>query len=361
MNLADWLWLAGGFALLVTGAEFLVRGASHLAARLGVAPLVIGLTVVAFGTSMPEMAVSAYSSFQGQAGIALGNVVGSNVFNVLLILGLSALVAPLAVAAQIVRIDVPVMIGVSALLWVMSLDGAIAFWESAVLFGGIVAYTLMQIRIARAEKAVAVRKEFGAEFGPRAFPKHAWQVDAGAVLGGLALLVLGSKWLVGAAVSIATAFGVSEVVVGLTIVAAGTSLPEVATSVLASIRGERDIAVGNVIGSNIFNVLGVLGVSGLFRPGGLEVAGSMQAFDLPVMVAVAVVCLPLFLDQTIGRLKGGLFLLGYAGYLSFLLMSATGSAALPGFRETMVAYVLPITALTVFGLAVQAARRRPPG
>lgn len=358
MQLADVLWLAGGLVLLVAGAEFLVRGASHLAARLGVSPLVIGLTVVAFGTSMPELGVSAYSAVQGNAGIALGNVVGSNIFNVLFILGLSALIAPLTVHARLIRNDVPLMIGASILLWVMCLDGRLALWESLVLFAGIVAYTSQQVRESRQERSAEIQTEFREEYGAQAFPRHHWGLDAAAVLGGLALLVLGSKWLVQGAVAIASAYGVSDAVIGLTIVAAGTSLPEVATSVLASIRGQRDIAIGNVIGSNLFNILAVLGVSGILRPSGVEVPGSMLAFDLPVMAAVALVCLPLFLDQSIGRLKGALFLLGYVGYVGYLILAATNHASLPGFRATMVAWVLPIAALTVFGIAVQAARRR---
>jgi cation:H+ antiporter len=216
----------------------------------------------------------------------------------------------------------------------------------------------MQVRIARAEKRPEVRAEFGGEYGAKVFPRHHWALDAGGVAVGLILLVLGSRWLVHAAVQLAASFGVSELVIGLTIVAAGTSLPELATSVLAAIRGERDIAVGNVIGSNIFNILGVLGVSGLLRPSGLEVDPALLRFDLPVMTAVAFVCLPLFLDQAITRLRGVLFLVGYAGYVAFLALSATGSAALPGFRQTMLAYVLPIAALTVIGIAVQAARKR---
>lgn len=358
MQVADWLWLAGGFVVLVAGAEFLVRGASHLAARLGISPLVIGLTVVAFGTSMPELAVSAYSAFQGNAGIALGNVVGSNVFNVLFILGLSALIAPLTVHAKLIRNDVPLMIGVSILLWIMCLDGRLALWESLILFAGILAYVTQQVRESRQERGAEVQSEFRQEFGAAAFPRHHWGVDAAAVLGGLALLVLGSKWLVQGAIALATAFGVSDVVIGLTIVAAGTSLPEVATSVLASIRGERDIAIGNVIGSNIFNILAVLGVSGMLRPSGVEVPDAMLAFDLPVMAAVALVCLPLFLDQTIGRAKGAIFLLAYVGYVGYLVLAATGHSALPGFREAMLGYVLPLAALTVFGIAVQAARAR---
>jgi cation:H+ antiporter len=353
---SEWLWLAAGLALLVIGAEFLVRGASHLAARLGVAPLVIGLTVVAFGTSAPEMGVSAVSALQGQAGIALGNVIGSNIFNVLFILGLSAVLAPLAVAAQIVRLEVPIMIGVSLVLWSMALDGMLALWESSVLFAGILLYVRLQVNIARAEKTPAVKQEFAGEFDLKVFAKHHWAVDAGAILTGLTLLVLGSRWLVHSAVDIAAAFGISETVIGLTIVAAGTSLPELATSVLASLRGERDIAIGNVIGSNIFNILAVLGVSGMLQPSGLPVEASLLNFDLPVMAAVAVACLPLFLDQRLGRIKGALFLLAYAGYVAYQVLAATGSARLPGFRETMAATVLPLTALTLFGIAAQSAR-----
>lgn len=351
------VWLGLGLLVLTVGADVLVRGASHLAARFGVAPLVVGLTVVAFGTSAPELAVSTYSSFHGQSEIALGNVVGSNIFNVLFILGLSAVIAPLAVAAQIVRLEVPLMIGISLLLWVMALDGTISLWEAGVLLLGIIGYVILQVRLARRERSADVRAEFSEEYSAAAFPKHRWTLDLGQILAGLVLLVLGSRWLVQAAVGIASSFGVSQTVIGLTIVAAGTSLPETATSVVASLRGQRDIAVGNVIGSNIFNLLCVLGASGLMRPTGLEVSSTLLAQDIPVMVAVAVACLPLLLDQRITRGRGILFLLAYAAYAVHLVLSATGAAALPAFRQTMLAYVLPLTVLTVFGIAVQASRR----
>lgn len=361
MSWTVWLSLAGGLVALVAGAEFLVRGASHLAARLGISPLVIGLTVVAFGTSAPEMAVSAISAWKDQPDLAVGNVVGSNIFNVLAILGLSAVVAPLAVAARLVRLDVPIMVGVSLLLWVMALDGVIRFWEAALLFLGIVSYTTFQVRFGRGEEDPAVKKEFAGEYAEPAFAKHSWLVDAGAVLGGLALLVGGSHFLVEAAVDVARALGVSELVIGLTIVAAGTSLPELATSVLASIRGERDIAIGNIIGSNLFNILAVLGMAGLMRRDGLPVSPQVLALDLPVMVAVAIACMPLFLDLNIGRGKGLFFLAAYAVYAVYLVLTATGSSALPGFREAMLAYVLPLTGITLLSIAIQSARNRRPG
>ena len=361
MNWTVWVSLAGGLVALVAGAEFLVRGASHLAARFGISPLVIGLTVVAFGTSAPEMAVSAISAWKGQPDLAVGNVVGSNLFNVLAILGLSALMAPLTVAARIVRLDVPIMVGCSLLLWVMALDGVIRFWEAALLFLGIIGYTVVQVRFAKGEKDEAVKQEFAGEYSEPAFAKHSWAVDVGAILGGLGLLIAGSHFLVESAVDIARAMGVSELVIGLTIVAAGTSLPELATSVLASIRGERDIAIGNIIGSNIFNLLAVLGVAGLVRRDGLPVSGQVLALDLPVMVAVAVACMPLFLDLTIGRGKGLFFLAAYFVYTAYLVLSAQGSSAVPGFRDAMLAYVLPLTGITIVSIAVQSARQRRQG
>jgi len=250
-----------GLGCLIGGAELLVRGASRLAAAAGISPLVIGLTVVAYGTSAPEMAVSVQSALAAQADIALGNVVGSNIFNVLFILGVSALIIPLTVAQQFVRKEVPIMIGASLLLWLAAADGVIARWESALLFAGIVAYTVYLVRESRRERR-EIQEEYAAEFGAAPAAKGGGvAVNIGLVLAGLALLVLGSRWLVDGAVAIARAAGLSELVIGLTIVAAGTSLPEVATSILAAVRGERDIAVGNVVGSNIFNILAVLGIA----------------------------------------------------------------------------------------------------
>jgi cation:H+ antiporter len=355
MDAMTFALFVAGLGLLVLGAEWLVRGASRLAAALGISPLVIGLTVVAYGTSSPEMAVSVKSALGGQPDLAVGNVVGSNVFNVLFILGASALITPLLVSSQLIRLDVPIMIGVSALTLLLAADGSISRLDAAVLFAGAVAYTIFQIRQSRKETA-AIRDEYEREYAPK---RSSTGVNLAFVAAGLALLVLGSRWLVNGAVAFAQAFGVSELVIGLTIVAAGTSLPEVATSILAAVRGERDIAVGNVVGSNIFNILAVLGLSGLAAPAGLPVSSALVTFDIPVMIAVAVACLPIFASgATIARWEGALFLFLYVAYTAYLVLAAQEHDALPAFSGVMQAFVLPLTALT---LAVVGWRAWRPG
>ena len=342
------LLFALGLALLVIGAEALVRGASRLALAFGISPLVIGLTVVAFGTSAPELAVSVTSSLAGAADVAVGNVVGSNIFNVLFILGTAALIVPLVVAQQLVRLDVPLMILVSLLVALFGRGGEVSRVEGLVLFVGIVAYTTFLIRQSRRESK-AVAKEYDQAFGEDA-PKSGrhWLLDVGLVLGGLGLLVLGARWLVDGAVAFARIIGVSELIIGLTVVAAGTSLPEVATSIVAAVRGERDIAVGNVVGSNIFNILCVLGLSAAVSPGGLEVSPSALRFDVPVMIAVAVACLPIFLTgHVIARWEGGLFLAYYVAYVAYLILEATDNALIGPFRVAMLLFVLPLTAITL--------------
>ena len=334
--------LALGLVLLVAGAELLVRGASRLATAFGITPLVIGLTVVAFGTSAPELAVSLQSAWSGSADIALGNVVGSNVFNVLAILGLSAAIAPLVVQLKVIRFDVPLMVAVSALAWGLALDGRVGRLDGALLFAGVVAYTIWSIRAGRAESP---------QLPEEARPGSSSGSLGGSVvlvLVGLALLVLGARWLVQGATEIARALGFSELVIGLTIVAGGTSLPELATSVVAAARGQRDIAVGNVVGSNLFNLLCVLGGAALLAPAGVAVAPQALAFDLPVMTAVAFACLPVFLTgHAIARWEGLLFLGYYAAYTTWLVLAAQGSAALPGFRAAMLWFVLPLTVVTL--------------
>ncbi|MDX1606103.1 MAG: calcium/sodium antiporter [Candidatus Competibacterales bacterium] len=338
-----------GLVLLVAGAEVLVRGASRLAAALGISPLVIGLTVVAFGTSAPEMAVSVQSALGGQGGadIALGNVVGSNIFNVLFILGLSAAIAPLVVSQQLVRVDVPVMIGISVLVFLLALDGHIGRLNGVLLFGGIFAYTVFAIIQGRKESS-PVQEEYAREYGDAPAGRGGIALDGGFILAGLALLVLGSNWLVNGAIAMARAFGVSEMVIGLTIVAAGTSLPEVATSVMASIKGERDIAVGNVVGSNIFNLLAVLGLAALVAPDGINVAQSALRFDLLVMIAVAVACLPVFFTgYSIARWEGLVFLGYYVAYTAFLILAAGRHAALETYSSIMLLFVVPLTVITL--------------
>lgn len=344
-----------GLVLLVVGAEALVRGASRLASAVGVSPLVIGLTVVAFGTSTPEMATSVVAGWKGQPDIALGNVIGSNIFNVLFILGISALIVPLVVSQQLVRLDVPVMIGVSVLVFIMALDGRIVRVEGAILFAGLIAYTMFLIRLSRRESK-QVEAEYAQEYGgPTTATPAQHAVNLLFILGGLALLVLGSKWLVDGAIVIAQYFGVSQLIIGLTIVAAGTSLPEVATSILASIRGERDIAVGNAIGSNIFNLLGVLGLASAISPAGIAVSDTALRFDLPIMVAVAVACLPIFFTgHIIARWEGALFLGYYIAYTVYLVLAATGNTALPLIRAAMMWFVIPLTLTTLTVVTVRA-------
>ncbi len=354
-----------GLALLVAGAELLVRGASWLAGALGIPPLVIGLTVVAFGTSAPEMAVSVQAAAGGETAIAVGNVVGSNIFNVLFILGLAAVVAPLVVHQQLVRLDVPVMIGASLLLALMAWDGRLSLTEGAVLLAGLASYTALQVRLALRERDPQVVAEYAGavDIGARAARiGGGWAWQALLVVAGLVLLVAGSRLLVQSAVTFAGWLGISETVVGLTIVAAGTSLPEVAAAVIASIRGQRDIAVGNVVGSNVFNILGVLGMSALVSGQGLPVPASVLSFDLPVMLAVAVACLPIFFTNwSIARWEGCVFLGYYVAYTAFLVLDASGHDALPLYSRMMFQFVLPITALTL--LVVMArwlrARRAP--
>jgi cation:H+ antiporter len=336
--------LLAGFVLLIGGAELLVRGASQLATDLGISPLVIGPTVVAFGTSAPELAVSVLSAHSGQAGIALGNVVGSNICNVLLILGLSALVAPLVVARQVVRLEVPIMIGVSLLLLLFALDGVLGRWEGALFFAGVIVYTVWTIRRSRREN----REQSPPAEVPPAGPRSGRGVQILQIAGGLVLLGVGSKWLIGGAVSVATYFGVSDLVIGLTVVAVGTSLPELATSVLASLRGQRDIAVGNVVGSNIFNILVVLGLTAIFAPAGVPVPQSALTFDLPVMLAVAVACLPIFLTgHLIARWEGGLFFAYYLAYTLFIVLTAMQHHGLSMFTQAMAGFVIPLTLVTL--------------
>lgn len=349
-----WLYLVAGLAVLVAGAELLVRGASRIALRFGISPLVIGLTVVAFGTSSPELAVSVQSGLAGQADIALGNVVGSNIFNVLAVLGLAALIAPLVVQQQLVRFEVPLVVGLSVLTLVMAQDGRIGALDGLLLLGGLVAYTVLVIRQSRRE-AAAVQAEYAQEFGKTStgwLARLPMQITC--VVGGLGLLVLGATWLVDSAVSIARALEISEMVIGLTIVAAGTSFPELATSVVAAIRGERDIAVGNIIGSSVFNLLGILGIAALVTPGGLSVAPALVNFDIPVMIAVAFACLPIFATgHRIARWEGALFLGYYAVYVAYLILAATQHDALQSFSTTMLGFVLPLTGVTLLVLWAQ--------
>ena len=346
--------LLAGLALLLAGAELLVRGASRMALSLGIAPLVIGLTVVAYGTSAPELAIGIGATLDGQPDIALGNVIGSNIANVLLILGLSALITPLVVARQLVWLDVPIMVGVSLLALVLALDGHLDRWVGVALLLGGVAYTALQVYMGRRDAASDTTEVPGAN----AASSPLWR-NALLVLAGLVMLVLGARWLVDSAVTVAEAFGISQLVIGLTVVAVGTSLPELATSLMAALRGEREMAVGNIIGSNIFNLLLVLGAAVAMSPGGIAVSAAAVNFDLPVMTAVAVACLPIFFTgHCIARWEGVLFLGYYVAYTAFLLLDASGHDALPAFSQVMMLFVVPLTLVTLLVVTIRAVRAR---
>jgi cation:H+ antiporter len=328
---------------------------------VGVSPLIVGLTVVAFGTSTPEMAVSVHSAMLSSDGadIALGNVVGSNIFNVLLILGLSALAAPLIVSQQLIRRDVPIMIAISLLLYPLSLDRHLGAIDGTLLFLGIIIYTIFTVVVGRRE-GKEIQAEYEKEFG-EAVRRGAGNLamDGLFIMGGLLMLVLGARWLVESSKAMAQAAGVSDLVIGLTVVAMGTSLPELATSVVASLRGERDIAVGNVVGSNIFNILAVMGASALIGPAGVAVAPAALHFDIPVMIAVTAACLPVFFTgYTISRWEGVLFICYYAAYTTYLILSATHHDALPIFSEVMLLFVIPITALTMAVIVLREIRMK---
>ncbi len=336
-----------GLATLVGGAELLVRGASRLALSIGISPLVVGLTVVAFGTSAPELAVSVQSAMTDRADIALGNVIGSNIMNVLLILGASALIVPLVVADQLIRQEVPVMIGISLLLLALAFDGVISGRDGLVFVALLAAYTIFVIRQCRRRNQQR-DEPLPATFSVRRSWDDHWAVQVLLVVAGLGLLALGAHWLVEAAVAFARHFGMSELVIGLTIVAVGTSFPEIATSLMAALRGQRDIAVGNVVGSNIFNVAGVLGVSGLVAPAGIPVHVSILSFDLPVMIAVSLACLPIFFTgNRIARWEGALFLGLYLAYLAYLVLAAQKHDALTAYGWVLAGFVLPIIAVTL--------------
>jgi cation:H+ antiporter len=388
MDLLDVGRIVAGLALLVLGGELLVRGASALARRVGISSLVVGLTVVSAATSAPELAVTVGAVLRDEPGLAVGNVVGSNIVNVLLILGLSALVVPLAVKQRLVRFDLPWMVVLSIGLLLVSLDGRIGAVDGVVLLAAVVLHTVLTVVIGRrgapvpaaappGDRGAGDGDDVGGDDGdggtggaedlgseeepsPVSVPRSVLLV----VLG-IALLVAGATLLVGGAVNIATSLGVSSLVVGLTVVAVGTSLPELATSVIAVRRGERDLAVGNVVGSNIFNIGVVLGLPALISPEGIPVSGAAVALDMPVMLAAAVALLPIaFTGFAVARWEGALFVALYAAYTGYVVLAATEHDALEGFTWTMAWFVLPLVALTLavftaYEIGLRRGRREP--
>jgi cation:H+ antiporter len=348
------LAILGGLVLLVAGGELLVRGAVAIAAAARLSPLVIGLTVVAFGTSAPELAVGLRSALTGQADLVVGNVIGSNIFNVLFILGASALITPLVVSSQLIRFDVPLMIVASLALLGLGLDGLLGRADASVLFAGLLGYLFWTFRQARNDTST-----LDGVFGTDAIDQRPALLRA--VLGGLllvsiglGLLTFGSHWLVVGSVALARLAGVSELIIGLTIVAVGTSLPEVATSILAAVRGQRDIAVGNIVGSNLFNILGILGLSGILAPEPIAISAAALRFDIPVMIAVALACLPIFFTgRQIARWEGALFLGYYVTYVALLILQALGNDAARTLGLVMILFVIPLTCVTLIVTVVR--------
>ena len=311
------IYLLAGLVLLYYGAEALVRGSSSLALRLGLSPLVVGLTVVAFGTSTPELMVSLKAALAGQADISVGNVVGSYICNIGLILGICALVTPIATTSQIVRIDIPIMLAITAITIFLLAEGTIGLPEGIFLTTLLVAYIVFSIGLARRQPADSLGTEFGEEVK---ISKRGLAIDLLMVAGGLVLLVFGARFLVDGAVIIARTFGWTEALIGLTVVAVGTSLPELATSLVAAIKKEADIAVGNIVGSNIFNLLGILGITAIVHP---LAATGIGRIDYAVMAAFALVLWPMaYHHKRITRVEGAILLAGYVAYVSWLVRSA---------------------------------------
>ncbi|MGA1826197.1 MAG: calcium/sodium antiporter [bacterium] len=343
----DIMLLILGLAVLVLGGELLVRGASSIALVWGVSPLVIGLTVVAFGTSAPEAAVSILSSLQGIAGVAIGNIIGSNIFNILVVLGFSALIAPLSVHQQVIHFEAPLGVGVTLLLAGLSFDGVISRFDGIFLFSGILVYTFWAIRKSRTEP-VEIQQEYAKEFGRSAQPNGHIAFQLLFIIGGVGLLVFGSDLLVKGASSMARRMGVSDLVIGLTIIAAGTSLPELATSIIATIRGEKDIAVGNVIGSNLFNILCVLGLVGLIARHGFPVPPRVLHCDLWIMLGASALVLPVFFTgYRISRWEGAIFIIFYILYLGFLVLFESGHPGLARFIAFAFFFVVQMVTLII--------------
>ena len=350
------------FALvaMVMGAELLVLGASRLAALFGVSQLVIGLTIVSFGTSAPELVVSIKGALTNHSDLVIGNCIGSNIFNVLFIIGACAVFTPLIVTKQLIRLDVPIMIGSNLFFLLLSIDGVIDRYDALLLLTVFVVYYFFIVRKSLKENNLITDKSKDTSCVVKSsctLPAIIQQI--GLVTIGLILCISGAAWLVDSAVTLARILGVSELVIGLTIVSIGTSLPEVATSIVATIRGQRDIAIGNVVGSCIFNILGIIGLASLITPKGITVAPSVLRFDLPIAIVTSIACLPVFFtDYKISRWEGVLFLFYYAAYISYLILETQQHDVLPMLSMTMWWFAMPLTAVTFAVIVYRAIRSK---
>ena len=351
LPLINLIELLSGLVLLILGAELMVRAAVRLAERLHVRPLIIGLTIVALGSSAPQMAVSLQAALTDNPDIAVGSVVGSGIFNILVTLGLSALIIPLRVSRQLVRLDIPLMIGASLLVFILAWNKDLGRFDGVLLLGALALYLGLLFRQSRHST-----RPHGAR--PQD-TQQSWLISVLMILAGLAMLVFAGRLLLGAAVVVATDLGLSERVIGLTVVAVGTSLPELATSLIAALRGQRDIAVGNVIGANLFNLLGVLGLTALLAPTPLSVSPNALDFDLPVMLGVAALCLPVFYSGYRVTRAEGLLLLGlYLVYGLHVVSFTTGMPLAGKLERLMLFYVLPALLTFLLFTSIRAWRRQ---
>lgn len=324
MNLHPAILFLGGLVVILLGAELLLRGASRIAAMLGLRPILVGLTVVAVGTSAPELAVGIAAVTEGRGAMAVGNIAGTNTLNILLILGISAAIRPLPLQLMSIRLDVPVMIASAIALFLMARDGVLSRVEGSLLVAAYLAYVFALIRLERREPPT-MNQEFSQEYSPaalnagRGWLRGSWHATL--LLSGIGLTILGAKLMVAGAVSLAQSFGISDAIIGLTIMAIGTSMPELATTVLSTIKNDRDVAVGNLVGSSISNILLILGVTCLVAPNGVDVSRDVLWIDLPLAAAVAVVCYPVFRsDQRVSRREGLALVAAYLVYVTTLVL-----------------------------------------
>ncbi len=339
------LFLIGLLALII-GARLLVFGASQLAATLKLSTLTIGLTVVAFGTSAPEIATCSWAAWNGEGGLVIGNIVGSNIFNTLFILGLLSTISPIVIQKQLIRLDVPIMIGVTILFWILVQNGILGRWEGIALFVGIILYTIFAIRLCPGPKEKAAIT----------LPIHMQLVW---IIVGLVLLALGAQWLILGATRIAQWLNIPQLFVGLTFVAVGTSLPEIAVTLIAIGKKEPEMAVGGLIGSNIFNLLAVGGIAGIIAPQGLAVPANALSFDIPVMLATAIATFPIILTgHLISRWEGLVLLFYYGLYLFYLIFQVLHPAYLPLFSTAFTLFILPLTALVLIIALVRHFKKR---
>ena len=343
-----------GLLALVFGADTMVKHASIISLKMGISPLIIGLTIVAFGTGAPELAVGVYAAWEGQDNLLIGNIIGSNIANILLVLGIGAILAPIAVNRQVIKLDAPIMIGASLLLFALAIDGVLNLTDGLILVFFCVLYLFILLKTNPQDNAETMPLTSENNTSQGSLFRHSlW------ALAGLVHIILGSQWLIDSAVIMASALGVSKTFIGLTIVAVGTSLPEIATTVIAMMRGERDLAVGNVVGSCTFNILAVLGISALIAPNNIVVPTTALSTDLPIMLVATLGCLPLFFTHHhLSRWEGGLFLGYYSLYTVYLILHATQSPLATIIGSTFWYALLPLSILMTLWFTTRYYRQR---